>query len=146
MKTLLALALALSSESWAALPLDSGDYQASERCAMIEKTIKLQPSVKINKDDPTLNQCSQAKIKDVCQQAKRSLDQSAANRGKMPACKGVEVADAHVIKINITNPTTGEKTFYNSVGGSLSAARANADANFNYLKAHGWKPVFDLGN
>lgn len=146
MAILLLLSFILGSDSWAARSLDTADYQASEKCALIAKTIKLQPATKINKDDPALSQCSQARMKDVCQQAKQSLDQSQANRGKMPPCKGVQVADAHVVRINITNPTTGAQSHYNSVGASPSAARTNADANFNYLKAHGWKPSFDLGN
>lgn len=146
MVILFILSFLLPSGSWAARSLDTADYQASEKCALIAKTIKLQPAAKINKDDPALSQCSQARMKDVCQQAKQSLDKTQANKGKMPACKGVQVAEATVIRIDIIHPVTGQKTFYDSVGASPSAARMNADANFDYLKSHGFKPTWNLNN
>lgn len=139
-------ALLLGTEARGARPLDQNDYRAAERCAQIVKAVKLTPAIKLNKDEPALSECSKARSRDVCQEAKRTLDGSPQNRGKMQACLGTQVADAHVIRINIINPTTGERTHYNSVGASLGAARENADQNFNYLRAMGWKPQFFTGN
>jgi hypothetical protein len=121
------------------------DLKKNEDCATIVLALTKNNSITVNKRDPKLQSCSESKSKTVCSKANELMEKSASNQGKMPPCKGTQVADLKAIKINITMPD-GSSNFYMSTGNSPSSLRENADANFNFLRARGFKPVFDLGN
>jgi hypothetical protein len=66
------------------------DYEASERCAQIVKELAKNPNLNLKKDEPALAKCGKAQVREVCAEAKKRLDQSQNNQGKLKACEGNE--------------------------------------------------------